>query len=79
VYGTAKINGVGSVEYRIDMQLTAWEWGKDTYRIRLSDGYDSGVQQIRHGDVDIHLRSSEHHHQDANADRYKPGAGPDGG
>jgi hypothetical protein len=79
VFGTATVNGAGPVEYRIDVQLTAWEWGKDTYRIRLSSGYDSGAQQIRHGDVDIHLRSSEHHHQDANADRYKPGAGPDGG
>jgi hypothetical protein len=79
VFGTAKVNGGGSVEYRIDVQLTAWEWGKDTYRIRLSNGYDSGVQQVRHGDVDIHIRSSEHHHHDANADHYTSGAGPDGG
>jgi DNA-binding beta-propeller fold protein YncE len=79
VFGTAKVNGAGSVEYRIDVQLTAWEWGKDTYRIRLSNGYDSGAQQIRHGDVDIRIRDRDHHHHDANADHYKPGAGPDGG
>jgi hypothetical protein len=79
VFGTATVNGAGPVEYRIDVQLTAWESGKDTYRIRLSSGYDSGAQQIRHGDVDIHLRDQDHHHHDANADRYKPGAGPDGG
>jgi DNA-binding beta-propeller fold protein YncE len=79
VFGTAKVNGAGSVEYRIDVQLTAWERGKDTYRIRLSNGYDSGAQPIRHGDVDIHIRTSEHHHHDANANRYKPGVGQDGG
>jgi hypothetical protein len=79
VFGTVKVNGAGLVEYRIDVQLAAWEWGKDTYRIRLSSGYDSGAQQIRHGDVDIHLRDQDHHHHDANADHYKPGAGPDGG
>ena len=74
-----KSNGAGSVEYRIDVQLTAWEWGKDTYRIRLSNGYDSGAQPIRHGDLDIHVRSSEHHRHDSNADHYKLGAGQDGG
>jgi hypothetical protein len=79
VFGTTKVNGAGSVEYRIDAQLTAWEWGRDTYRIRLSTGYDSGVQQIRHGDVDIRIRFSEHHHHDSNADHYKLGAGRDGG
>ena len=79
VFGTAKIDGGGSVEYRIDVQLTAWERGTDTYRIRLSNGYDSGAQQIRHGDVDIHVHTSEHHHHDANADHHKHGAGQDGG
>ena len=79
VFGSAKINGAGSVEYRIDVQLTAWEWGKDTYRIRLSDGYDSGAQKIRHGDVDIRIHGSEHHHHDANANHDKPGTSPDGG
>jgi DNA-binding beta-propeller fold protein YncE len=79
VFGTAKVNSVGSFEYRIDVQLTAWEWGKDTYRIRLSNGYDSGAQQIRHGDVDIRIRDREHQHHDPNSNHYKPGAGQDGG
>ena len=79
VFGTARINGAGSVEYRINVQLTAWEWGKDTYRIRLSNGYDSGAQPIRHGDLNIHLRDRDHQHHDANANHYKPGAGQDGG
>ena len=67
VFGTAKVNGAGSIEYRVDIQLTAWKGRKDTYRIRLGNGYDSGAQQIRHGDVDIRTRFSEHHHHDANA------------
>jgi Bacterial Ig-like domain (group 3) len=79
VFGTATVNGAGSVEYRIDTQLTAWEGGKDTYRIRLSNGYDSGAQQIRHGDVRIRIRNSVHQHLDANANLYKPGVQPDGG
>jgi hypothetical protein len=58
VFGRARVNGAGSVEYRIDIQLAASEWGKDTYRIRLSSGYDSGVQPIRHGDLEIRLRDS---------------------
>ena len=79
VFGTARVNGGGSVQYRIDVQLTAWERGKDTYRIRLSNRYDSGAQKIRHGDVHIRTHSSERHHHDANADHYRRGAGPDGG
>ncbi len=79
VFGTATINGTGSVQYRIDLQLTAWKEGHDTYRIRLSNGYDSGAQRIRHGGVDIRTGFAEHHHQRPNANHYKRGAGPDGG
>ncbi len=78
VFGTATVNSADSVEYRIDVQLTAREWGKDTYRIRLSNGYDSGTEQIRHGDIDIHLGDSQQHHRDANAGHHKNG-GQDGG
>ncbi len=79
VLGTATVNGAGPVEYRIDIQLTAWERGRDTYHIRLSNGYDSGAQQIRHGDLDIRIRGSDHHHRDANAGHYKTGVSQDGG
>ncbi len=78
VFGTAKLNGTGSVEYRVDIQLAAWERGRDTYRIRLSNGYDSGPRQIRHGDLNIHLAHSDHRHHDANANQTQ-GAQPDGG
>jgi hypothetical protein len=58
---------VVSVEYRVDIQLAAWKNGTDTYRIRLDTGYDSGAQAIRHGDLTVRLRGSEHQHTDANA------------
>jgi hypothetical protein len=78
VFGTAKLNSGTTVEYRIDIQLGAWERGHDTYRIRLSNSYDSGTDPIRHGDVDIRVRSSEHQHHDANANHTRGGQ-QDGG
>jgi hypothetical protein len=65
VFGSATITGTAAVQYRIDVALNASELGKDTYRIRLSNGDDSGVRQIRHGDLEIHVRESENHHRDA--------------
>jgi len=53
VFGTAKINRTGSVEYRIDVQADTARHGIDTYRIRLDNGYDSGTERIHRGDVDI--------------------------
>ena len=82
VFGKAGIDGAGSFEYRIDVQLAAWEWwkrGADTYRIRLSNGYDSGAQPIRHGDADIRIRNSEQRHHDANAEQGQTGDNQDGG
>ena len=79
VFGTATNAPGGFVAYRIDLQLSAWKRGSDTYRIRLSNGYDSGARQIVHGDVDIRLGSAVHGHHDPDADRQDPAAGPDGG
>lgn len=79
VFGTATVNGADSVQYRIDIQLTGWERGKDTYRVRLSNGYDSGAQLIRHGDVEIRIGDFRHDHEDANANHYKSGVELDGG
>jgi hypothetical protein len=44
IFGRARINGAGSFEYRIDLERS---FGRLTYRIRLSSGYDSGVQRLR--------------------------------
>jgi hypothetical protein len=55
IFGTATVNGLGSHAFRIDVQDLG-EPGRlaDTYRIRLDTGYDSGPQQLRKGNVQIH-------------------------
>jgi DNA-binding beta-propeller fold protein YncE len=78
VFGAARLNSARSVEYRIDIQLAAWERGKDTYRIRLSSGYDTALQPIRHGDLHIRLHSTDRDHLDANANHSRGGQ-QDGG
>ena len=50
VFGDAVLNGRGPVTYRIDV---ADGLPADTYRILLSNGYDSGVQQLRSGNIRI--------------------------
>jgi hypothetical protein len=50
IFGQATINGAGTFNYRIDVK----DLGKTgTYRIRLSDGYDSGEQTLEGGNVQI--------------------------
>ncbi len=79
ISGKATINRTGPFDYRIDVRVDADKGAKDTYRIRLSNGYDSGAQPIRHGDIDIRLRSSEQHHHDGDADQGQGGNNQDGG
>jgi hypothetical protein len=54
IFGTATINGSGSFDYQIDLQDFGEPGTADTYRIRLSNGYDSGVQTLVGGNVQIH-------------------------
>ena len=54
IFGTATINGSGSFEYQIDLQDSGEPGTADTYRIVLSNGYDSGVQTLVGGNVQIH-------------------------
>ena len=54
IFGTATIDGVGSVDYRIDVTDAGEPGTSDTYQIRLSDGYDSGLQTLVGGNVQIH-------------------------
>ena len=77
-FGKASINGAGSYEYRIDTQLAADRGAADSYRIRLSNGYDSGAQPIHHGNVSIYTRNSAHHHHDPDAEQNQNGEGQDG-
>ena len=53
--GEATVNGSGSFDYRIDVTDNAEPGaGTDTYRIRLSNGYDSGTQTLEGGNVQLH-------------------------
>ena len=54
IFGTATINGSGSFDYQIDVQDFGEPGTADTYRIRLSNGYDSGEQTLLGGNVQIH-------------------------
>jgi hypothetical protein len=54
IFGTATINGGGTFDYRIDLKDLGEPGDLDTYRIRLSNGYDSGVQVLQGGNVQIH-------------------------
>jgi hypothetical protein len=54
IFGTATINGSGSFEYEIDVVDAGEPGTADTYRIWLSNGYDSGVQTLYGGNVQIH-------------------------
>jgi hypothetical protein len=46
IFGTAIINGTGSFDFRIDVKDLGQPGRNDTYRIRLSNGYDSGEQKL---------------------------------
>jgi Mg-chelatase subunit ChlD len=55
IFGTATINGGGSYNFRIDVRDLAEPGRTDRYRIRLSNGYDSGDQQLLlGGNIQIH-------------------------
>ena len=55
IYGEATIDGAGSHAFRIDVKDVAEPGvGKDTYRIILDTGYDSGEQTLEGGNVQIH-------------------------
>jgi hypothetical protein len=53
IFGTATIDGAGSFDYRIDVTDGGEPGTSDTYRIRLSNGYDSGEQLLAGGNVQI--------------------------
>jgi hypothetical protein len=55
IYGEATIDGSGSYKFRIDVKDIAEPGvGKDTYRITLQTGYDSGEHTLEGGNVQIH-------------------------
>ena len=55
IFGTATIDGGGTYVYRIDVADNGEPGaGSDTYRIQLSNGYDSGVRTLDGGNIQIH-------------------------
>ena len=54
IFGTATVNGGGSFDYRVDLKDLGEPGSADTYRIRLSNGYDSGVKVLSGGNVQLH-------------------------
>jgi Mg-chelatase subunit ChlD len=55
IFGTATIDGAGTFDYRIDVVDNGEPGaGSDTYRIRLSNGYDSGVKTLLGGNIQVH-------------------------
>jgi hypothetical protein len=55
IFGTATVNGSGSYDFRIDVKDLGEPGRNDRYRIRLSNGYDSGDQQLLPGgNIQIH-------------------------
>jgi hypothetical protein len=55
IFGTATVNGAGSYSFRIDVRDLGEPGRNDRYRIRLSNGYDSGDQQLTAGgNIQIH-------------------------
>ena len=53
IFGTATVDGAGSYQYRIDVTDQGEPGVLDTYRIRLSNGYDSGTQLLNQGNIQI--------------------------
>ena len=54
IFGQATIDGSGTFNYRIDVEDLGEPGTSDTYRIRLSSGYDSGKQVLEGGNVQVH-------------------------
>jgi hypothetical protein len=54
IFGQATIDGAGTYDYRIDLKDLGEPGSSDAYRIRLSNGYDSGEQTLGGGNVQIH-------------------------
>jgi len=54
IYGLATVNGGGSYVFAIDVKDMGEPGTTDRYHIRLSNGYDSGDQQLTAGNIQIH-------------------------
>lgn len=55
IFGTATVNGSGPFDFRVDVRDLGEPGRTDTYRIRLSNGYDSGERVLDQGNIQIHV------------------------
>jgi hypothetical protein len=56
IFGTATVNGAGTFDFRIDVKDLDEPGRNDTYRMRLSNGYDSGEKVLEGGNIQIHKK-----------------------
>ena len=54
ILGQGRVNGEGSFDFRIDVTDSGEPGREDRYRIRISNGYDSGDQRLEGGNVQMH-------------------------
>jgi hypothetical protein len=54
VFGTATIDGAGSHVFRLDLVDKGEPGTADTFRLRIDDGYDTGVQTLSNGNLQAH-------------------------
>ncbi len=54
IFGTATINGVGGYVFRLDVVDAGEPPATDSLRLRLSDGSDTGTQNLTTGNLQVH-------------------------
>jgi hypothetical protein len=54
ITGIATVDGEGSYEYTLDLVDSGEPGRADLFRLRLSNGYDSGEQPLLGGNIQIH-------------------------
>jgi hypothetical protein len=54
IFGTATIDGAGSYVFRLDLVDNGEPGKTDTFRLRMSDGYDTCVQTLLNGNLQAH-------------------------
>ena len=54
IFGMATVDGGGSYVFGIDVKDLGEPGTNDRYRLRLSNGYDSGDQELVGGNIQIH-------------------------
>ena len=54
ILGQGTVDGEGSYDFRIDVTDNGEPGEDDTYRIRISNGYDSGQQPLEGGNLQVH-------------------------